>query len=124
MFQRDWPLPPDTASDFVDENDNVTPRLDVASRETWEYPTSEQFETRKYQVEIVRKALFANTLVTLPTGMGKTLIAAVVMYNFYRWFPEGKIIFMAPTKPLVEQQVCRVVTSAMRDCDTRQELIV
>jgi Fanconi anemia group M protein len=37
--------------------------------------------------------------------LGKTFIAAVVMYNFYRWFPEGKIIFMAPTKPLVAQQI-------------------
>lgn len=36
---------------------------------------------------------------------GKTFIAAVVMYNFWRWFPRGKIIFMAPTKPLVAQQV-------------------
>jgi hypothetical protein len=27
------------------------------------------------------------------------------MYNYYRWFPTGKIIFTAPTKPLVRQQV-------------------
>lgn len=27
------------------------------------------------------------------------------MYNFYRWFPNNKIIFMAPTKPLVSQQI-------------------
>jgi ERCC4-related helicase len=38
-------------------------------------------------------------------GLGKTFIAAVVMYNFYRWFPQGKVIFMAPTKPLVHQQI-------------------
>lgn len=46
-----------------------------------------------------------NTLVSLPTGLGKTLIAAVVMYNYYRWFPTGKVIFCAPTRPLVTQQI-------------------
>lgn len=50
------------------------------------------------------------TLVATPLcphfpGLGKTFIAAVVMYNFYRWYPTGKIIFMAPTKPLVAQQI-------------------
>lgn len=42
---------------------------------------------------------------SLPTGLGKTFIAAVVMYNYFRWFPSGKVIFMAPTRPLVKQQV-------------------
>lgn len=37
-------------------------------------------------------AIMANTLVSLPTGLGKTLIAAVVMYNYYRWFPTGKVV--------------------------------
>jgi Fanconi anemia group M protein len=27
------------------------------------------------------------------------------MYNYYRWFPTGKVVFMAPTKPLVAQQI-------------------
>ncbi|GJD06656.1 Fanconi anemia group M protein [Galdieria sulphuraria] len=35
----------------------------------------------------------------------KTFIAAVVMYNFLRWYPDGKVVFMAPTKPLVRQQI-------------------
>lgn len=43
---------------------------------------------RAYQLDIIRTALFNNTLVCLPTGLGKTLIAAVVMHNFTRWFPE------------------------------------
>ena len=58
-----------------------------------------------FQLDIVRSCLFDNTLVCLPTGLGKTFIAAVVMYNFYRWFPRVKIVFMAPTKPLVTQQM-------------------
>lgn len=69
----------------------------------WIYPSN--LPTRSYQYNIVQKALFTNTLVTLPTGLGKTFIAAVVMYNFYRWYPSGKVIFLAPTKPLVAQQV-------------------
>ncbi|XP_073148428.1 DEAD-box ATP-dependent RNA helicase FANCM isoform X2 [Henckelia pumila] len=27
------------------------------------------------------------------------------MYNYFRWFPEGKIVFAAPTRPLVMQQI-------------------
>lgn len=46
---------------------------------------------RGYQLSIIRTALLNNTLVCLPTGLGKTLIAAVVMYNFTRWFPEARL---------------------------------
>lgn len=53
----------------------------------------------------VEMALFKNSMIVLPTGFGKTFIAAVVMYNFYRWYPTGKIIFVAPTRPLVTQQI-------------------
>jgi hypothetical protein len=73
---------------------------------TWEYPESAEFAVRKYQFDIASTAVRHNTLVSLPTGLGKTLIAAVVMHNFVRWFPTGRAVFMAPTKPLVHQQVC------------------
>ncbi|XP_074601091.1 FA complementation group M [Brevipalpus obovatus] len=69
----------------------------------WKYPLNR--EIRSYQFNIVRQCLFNNTLVVLPTGLGKTLIASVVMYNFYLWYPRGKIVFMAPTRPLVTQQM-------------------
>lgn len=49
--------------------------------------------------------------------MGKTFIAAVVMYNFYRWYPMGKIVFMAPTRPLVAQQIeaCHSIMGIPKD---------
>ncbi|KAK3741292.1 hypothetical protein QZH41_012592 [Actinostola sp. cb2023] len=79
------------------------PGFDVEAGDIWIYPTN--YPVRDYQFKIVEKALFVNTLVTLPTGLGKTFIAAVLMYNYYRWYPQGKVIFMAPTKPLVAQQI-------------------
>ena len=79
------------------------PGFDRQAGDLWIYPTN--YPVRDYQYAIVERALFENTLVCLPTGLGKTFIAAVVMYNFYRWYPEGKIVFMAPTKPLVNQQI-------------------
>ncbi|KAG0226874.1 hypothetical protein BGW42_003317 [Actinomortierella wolfii] len=76
---------------------------DQAAVLTWKYPNN--YPKRDYQFNITRRALFTNTLVSLPTGLGKTFIAAVVMLNYYRWFPESKVIFMAPTRPLVSQQI-------------------
>ena len=92
-----------TASTNDDGGTDVIPGFDCTAGNSWIYPTN--YPLREYQFNIVEKALFHNTLVTLPTGLGKTFIAAVVMYNFYRWYPQGKIIFMAPTKPLVAQQI-------------------
>ncbi|PWN49936.1 P-loop containing nucleoside triphosphate hydrolase protein [Violaceomyces palustris] len=77
-------------------------RIDLEEAKTWIYPIN--MPLRDYQYNIVQKALFSNVLVALPTGLGKTFIAAVVILNFYRWYPQGKIIFVAPTKPLVQQQ--------------------
>jgi len=79
------------------------PGFDAEAGRIWIYPTN--YPVREYQFQIVRQALTRNTMVTLPTGLGKTFIAAVVMFNFYRWYPTSKIIFMAPTKPLVAQQI-------------------
>ncbi|XP_050326994.1 uncharacterized protein LOC126757265 isoform X2 [Bactrocera neohumeralis] len=70
--------------------------------DSWLYPSN--LPERTYQLSIVKTSLFNNTLVVLPTGLGKTFIAAVVMYNIYRWYPTSKVIFMAPTRPLVAQQ--------------------
>ena len=63
----------------------VIPGFDLKTGRTWIYPTN--YPVRSYQFDIVKSSLFENTLVSLPTGLGKTFIAAVVMYNFYRWVP-------------------------------------
>ncbi|CAK9205714.1 unnamed protein product [Sphagnum troendelagicum] len=77
--------------------------LDPSAFTTWVYPAN--IPCRQYQLSIIKTALFTNTIVALPTGLGKTLIAAVVMYNYFRWFPTGKIVFTAPSRPLVVQQI-------------------
>jgi len=63
----------------------------------------EYIEEREYQVNISRAAKELSTLVVLPTGMGKTIIAFMVMAEQLERFPEKKILFLAPTKPLVNQ---------------------
>lgn len=52
---------------------------DPEASKTWVYPSSNDKPLRTYQYNICHIALFENTLVSLPTGLGKTFIAAVVM---------------------------------------------
>lgn len=59
-------------------------------------------EERPYQVVIARECLRRNTLVVLPTGLGKTVIALRVIAERLR-SGDSKCLFLAPTKPLVEQ---------------------
>ncbi|OQE25909.1 hypothetical protein PENFLA_c008G01079 [Penicillium flavigenum] len=72
--------------------------------DTWVYPTN-LGKTRDYQFNITQAGLFHNLLVALPTGLGKTFIAATIMLNWFRWTKDSQIVFVAPTKPLVSQQV-------------------
>ena len=58
---------------------------------------------RDYQKEIFEKCVKKNCLVILPTGVGKTLIALMVVIDRMKKFPLEKILFLAPTRPLAEQ---------------------
>jgi ERCC4-related helicase len=64
-------------------------------------PTSHR--PREYQEKIAEAASQANTLVVLPTGLGKTMIAALVAKARLDKFPKGKVVVLAPTKPLALQ---------------------
>ena len=57
-------------------------------------------EERAYQTAIAEHAEQGNTLAVLPTGMGKTAVALLLAA---KRLDCGKILMLAPTKPLVEQ---------------------
>ncbi len=64
----------------------------------------DSLESREYQLSIAMKALDVNTIVILPTGLGKTAVALIVAAS--RLYNEGgRILMLAPTKPLVEQHL-------------------
>lgn len=63
----------------------------------------EGIEAREYQRTIAKSALAANTLVVLPTGLGKTIVAMLVAAERLAAFQQSKILIMAPTRPLVLQ---------------------
>jgi len=52
---------------------------------------------------MARSALTANTLVVIPTGLGKTIIALLVARERLAQLPTSKVIILAPTRPLVLQ---------------------
>ncbi|MHC1566900.1 MAG: DEAD/DEAH box helicase [Candidatus Syntropharchaeia archaeon] len=57
-------------------------------------------ERRSYQGSLAETALKKSTMIVLPTGLGKTVIALLVIVNRLE---KGKCLFLSPTKPLVEQ---------------------
>ena len=61
------------------------------------------FKPRLYQETIFATAMNYNTLVVLPTGMGKTSVALMMAAHRLKQYPDSKILVLAPTKPLVEQ---------------------
>ena len=60
-------------------------------------------EARAYQIRSLRTALTSSSLMVMPTGFGKTAVEWMMMAEYLR-FDEGKILLIAPTTGLVEQQ--------------------
>jgi Fanconi anemia group M protein len=59
--------------------------------------------SREYQDRILQSAVKNNTLVCLPTGLGKTAIAITLAASRLEIFPDSKILVCAPTRPLANQ---------------------
>lgn len=61
----------------------------------------DKIEKRKYQEKLYNSCNNSSSLIALPTGVGKTIVSIMISAEK---IDEGKILFMAPSKPLVEQQ--------------------
>jgi Fanconi anemia group M protein len=59
-------------------------------------------ERRRYQLQLASDARDAHTLVCLPTGLGKTTVSLLVTAERLHEIG-GTALFLAPTKPLVQQ---------------------
>jgi Fanconi anemia group M protein len=60
-------------------------------------------QKREYQENILSTSLEKNTLCVLPTGLGKTPIAAMLAAHRLQKYPESRVLVMAPTRPLTVQ---------------------
>ncbi|MFX1235578.1 MAG: DEAD/DEAH box helicase, partial [Promethearchaeota archaeon] len=58
---------------------------------------------RAYQENIFINCLNKNCLVVIPTGLGKTILGLMLAAQRLSDLPDSKVIFLAPTKPLVNQ---------------------
>jgi Fanconi anemia group M protein len=58
-------------------------------------------EEREFQTSIAEEAAKKSSLVVIPTGLGKTIIACLVIAKTLR--NGGRALIVAPTRPLVEQ---------------------
>ncbi len=73
---------------------------------------TQSIEPREYQINIIKSVFTGkNSLVILPTGLGKTLIAVFAIANAL--YNGKKAIILAPTKPLSEQHY-NSLTSLMK----------
>ena len=66
------------------------------------YIRSGTLEKRDYQVNLANQAIDENCIVVLPTGLGKTAIALQVIAE-YLSRGDGGVLFLAPTRVLVNQ---------------------
>ncbi|MHA1485002.1 MAG: DEAD/DEAH box helicase, partial [Candidatus Thorarchaeota archaeon] len=64
----------------------------------------DSIEYRSYQVNIAEIAEKESTMVVLSTGLGKTVIAALIAAKRLKLDQDCKVLFLAPSRPLVDQQ--------------------
>lgn len=82
----------------------LNPRLKTRDMAVVMHPfLKDGVQARAYQMMALRNALAASTLMVMPTGFGKTAVEWMAMAESLR-LNTGKILLLAPTTGLVEQQ--------------------
>ncbi len=65
---------------------------------------NEKIDHREYQLNIAKKCFGNNSLVVIPTGLGKTIIAIIIAaHTLENSPPHSKVVVLAPTRPLINQ---------------------
>jgi len=62
-------------------------------------------QPRDYQKSIIEACKEDSCIVILPTGTGKTLVALYLAADKFKKNPLQKVVFLAPTRPLIEQHL-------------------
>ncbi|HLL60816.1 MAG TPA: DEAD/DEAH box helicase, partial [Candidatus Nitrosocosmicus sp.] len=60
---------------------------------------------RQYQNAVLKKTLYKNSLVVVPTSLGKTIITLLICIDILFKWKNSKILILAPTRPLVHQHL-------------------
>ena len=76
-------------------------------------------ESRVYQEMLFMEAKDQNSLIILPTGLGKTIIILYLVSYYHKQNPEKKILVATPTKPLVHQ----IAQTFLEYLDVPEEII-
>ena len=70
----------------------------------------DSIEFRSYQSNIFESVKNKNSLIILPTALGKTIIAILVCAEFLYNYKSKRVLIMAPTKPLVSQHMISFIS--------------
>ena len=81
--------------------------IEVSSLPYVEHPLvwNRCLELRSYQKAIAESSRNRNTLVILPTSLGKTMVALLVCADMLYKYKDMRVLVMAPTRPLVSQHM-------------------
>ena len=88
--------------DFSNENENISKKQSFIAHPLIK---ANSIESRLYQNNIFNSSKGKNSLIILPTSLGKTVISALICADILYNYKQSRILIMAPTRPLVLQHL-------------------